>query len=460
MKKMKLFWTLLCCMMTCNLFAQQQITLIFEGENQSGNYVQLSKVVLTNITRGWSDTLYYPDTTAVLTVENTSISENNATFLGCSQNTPNPFYGTTQVTIAVAESSPLSLEIMDLNGRLIAEQNYASIDRGTHQFSIQLSTPQMYLLTAFQNGKAFSIKMLNKGNAGIDKIEYKGVVLDKKVKLQTKSNTKGIINHPFDYDDLMTFKGYAFIDNEAFESAIDTETQHHSGIIMLTFEVEMTDGQPCPGMATLTDIDGNTYNTVQIGNQCWMKENLQTTKYADGTTIPQLSAYLYGAAFWCYPDNNASNKNRYGLLYSCDAATKNSPYSETNPSGVQGICPTGWHLPSKAEWTQLTNYVSSQSQYICDNNNTYIAKALAATTAWGSAEDECAIGNDLSMNNVTGFTALPTGHYAGSFYSFGRNTRFWSATLCYSLWLICEAAYVADFYDNGSYGLSVRCIRD
>ena len=227
------------------------------------------------------------------------------------------------------------------------------------------------------------------------------------------------------------------------------------------------DAQPCPGTPTLTDIDGNVYNTVQIGNQCWMRENLRTTHYADNTEIPAGSdmSISYTDPERYIPNDNEGNVSTYGYLYNWKAVMRNSSSSSTNPSGVQGICPTGWHVPSDAEWTQLTNYVSNQSQYVCGSNNTYIAKALASTTGWDSSSSSCAVGNTPSSNNATGFSALPAGECGVNYSSFGSATRFWSATDAYvgnayyrTLGLGID--YVDRHYINQNYSFSVRCLRD
>lgn len=220
---------------------------------------------------------------------------------------------------------------------------------------------------------------------------------------------------------------------------------------------------PCIGI--IRDVENNSYNIVRIGNQCWMKENLRTTKYADGTSISQGSSTSTTTAYWYYPNDNSSNKPTYGLLYNWKAVMRNSSSSSSNPSGVQGICPTGWHVPSDAEWTQLTDYVSSQSEYVCGSDNTYIAKALAGTTGWSSSTYTCAVGNTPDNNNATGFSALPAGYYAGSYVTFGNYAHFWSATKYSS-----DAAYYRGLYDftagvglASSYkyhGYSVRCLRD
>ena len=234
--------------------------------------------------------------------------------------------------------------------------------------------------------------------------------------------------------------------------------------LFIVNEEVRADNPPCKDAPTVKDIDGNVYNTVQIGNQCWMKENLRATKYADGTPIDQVSSKSAKVAYWFYPNNEASNKATYGLLYNWKAVMRNSSSSSANPSGVQGICPTGWHVPSDAEWTQLTDYVSSKSQYQCNSDSTYIAKALASTTGWNTYGGTCAVGNTPSNNNATGFGALPAGR-SYNYGSFDQSARFWSATE-----LSSNDAYYRDLYypsarvyrDNDAkyYGFSVRCIKD
>ncbi len=217
---------------------------------------------------------------------------------------------------------------------------------------------------------------------------------------------------------------------------------------------------------TVTDVEGNVYNTVQIGNQCWMKENLRTTKYSDGTEIALGSDTSTTTAYRYNPNNNAGNVDTYGYLYNWKAVMGNSSSSSDNPSGVQGICPEGWHVPSDAEWDELTDYVSKHRKYRCGKNrDDDIAKALASTTGWDSSTNSCAIGNNPSANNATGFSAFPAGTYYGSYNLFGSYARFWSATEGNSY----GAYYRYLFYDNAtvnssnSYkynGRSVRCLRN
>ena len=224
--------------------------------------------------------------------------------------------------------------------------------------------------------------------------------------------------------------------------------------------------QACPGLATVIDYDLNIYNTVQIGNQCWMRENLRTTHYADGTAIA-LGTTASDTIAYYYP---LQEDVTYGYLYNWKAVMHNSSSSQSNPSGVQGICPNGWHVPSNAEWDELENYVSSQNDYLCDgtNHSNYIAKALAATTGWNSSSYSCAVGNTSANNNATGFSALPAGRLTGSSYEdSGEFAYLWSSTETGNSNLEIHTRYIGYFHPfmvnqpySRSYGLSVRCLRD
>ena len=213
----------------------------------------------------------------------------------------------------------------------------------------------------------------------------------------------------------------------------------------------------------VTDIDGNVYKTVKLGNQVWMAENLRTTRYANGTTIPLGTTTSSTTAYRYYPDNDSANVTDYGYLYNWAAVMKGSASSDANPSGVQGICPNGWHVPSDAEWTELTYYV--KSQYVCGGDEYYIAKALASEVGWNNDTANCAVGNNPSANNATGFSARPAGYYYGNYYYFGINANFWSATqynsyTAYYRYLYYSYALVGrnDYYED--FGYSVRCIRN
>ena len=166
---------------------------------------------------------------------------------------------------------------------------------------------------------------------------------------------------------------------------------------------------------TVTDYDGNVYNTVRLGNQCWMRENLRTTHYADGTAIPTSSGASYSDPYYYQYGNVVQN----GLLYNWAATMNGAEPTNANPSGVQGVCPNGWHVPSAAEWDELTAFVASIPNYRCGTGASSIAKALASRTGWGNSSTSCAVGNNQSLNNATRFNAVPAGrrYYSNSYYS-------------------------------------------
>ena len=220
----------------------------------------------------------------------------------------------------------------------------------------------------------------------------------------------------------------------------------------------------------VTDIDGNCYDAVQIGNQVWMAENLRTTKYADGSSIPlgtstsTTTAYRYAPGTnWSSNEDNMINVSRYGYLYNWPAAMHGASSSEANPSGVQGICPNGWHVPSDAEWMQLTNYMKTQPQYMASGNADHLAKALAATWGWNGSSETDAVGNNPSTNNATGFSALPAGAYGGYASYFSEGVNFWSTTSDYFYSFSNSSASVHRThinYNDKFFGLSVRCVRN
>ena len=219
---------------------------------------------------------------------------------------------------------------------------------------------------------------------------------------------------------------------------------------------------------TITDFDGNVYRTVKLGNQVWMAENLRTTRYADGTPIPLGTEASSTTAYRYYPDDNSTNVSDYGYLYNWAAVMNGSASSEANPSGVQGICPDGWHVPSEDEWDELENYVSSQSQYLCGGSSLRIAKALASEEGWNSSTDNCVVGYNPIANNATGFSARPAGGYFGYYSGFGYSATFWSATQYHSnsnnaYFLRLSYDSYGHMYGYGTdkdLGYSVCCVRN
>ena len=178
----------------------------------------------------------------------------------------------------------------------------------------------------------------------------------------------------------------------------------------------------------VTDVDGNLYNTVQVGTQCWLKENLRTTHYANGESIPMTTGG-YGYCYRYLPNGDSANLQTYGYLYDWNATTHS--FSGSNPN--QGACPTGWHVPTIGELNALFSFVKNTSWLWCDSNRMCDAAALADSVGWDNSPYQCAPGYAGGSNNMSGFSARPAGMYNGvgsnTYASLGRTAFFWSSTL-------------------------------
>ncbi len=254
--------------------------------------------------------------------------------------------------------------------------------------------------------------------------------------------------------------------------SIVTHQYDTTGVFTVRLEVKDTKGDISVDSAvvmilesgTVTDFDGNVYKTVKIGNQWWMAENLRVTHYRDGTTIPNITdntawTELTSGAYCYYENDSISYADTYGALYNWFSVN-----GDTDGDGIKDaeIAPSGWHVPSEAEWKELEMYLGmNQSEA---NNYTYRGtdegKKLKSTSGWensGNGTDEVA------------FCALPAGirSYAdGSFLGMGGVAHFWSATednadLAWYRLLIYYNDAIYRFSDQPKLsGLSVRLLRD
>jgi len=197
----------------------------------------------------------------------------------------------------------------------------------------------------------------------------------------------------------------------------------------------------------VTDIDGNVYQTIKIGNQIWMAENLKVTHYRNGEAIPNIFDdtdwyYNLSTGAYCNYDNNATNADTsYGRLYNWYAVTDS-----------RNIAPTGWHVATDAEWQTLVDYLGGSS----------VAGGKmkeAGTTHWSSP--------NTGATNESGFSALPGGYRYGdgTYYDVGYYGYWWSATEYSSdyAWYRGLRYYnsgVSRGYGSKQGGFSVRCVGD
>jgi uncharacterized protein (TIGR02145 family) len=225
-------------------------------------------------------------------------------------------------------------------------------------------------------------------------------------------------------------------------------------------------------VTSVSDIDGNVYKTVAIGNQLWMVENLKTTRYSDGTAIPLVNANPAWEALtpsckaYCWYNDDIFNKDKFGALYTWSAAMNGVDSSNKTPSGVQGVCPSGWHLPSDEEWQILANYLIYNGHSFT-NTGIGIGKSMAATIGWTTFPSAGTVGNDQKSNNSSGFSALPGGSrlYNGTFNQAGCSGNWWrsteySSSLAYFRYICYSNSRMYSGTNNKQNGLSVRCLRD
>jgi len=222
---------------------------------------------------------------------------------------------------------------------------------------------------------------------------------------------------------------------------------------------------PDPAQQTVTDIDGNVYNVIRIGTQLWTVENWRSTKYNDGTAIPHVtddSAWeMLTTPGYCYYNNatNADTIKKWGALYN---------WYVVAPTNPKQIAPSGWRVPTDAEWDTLRNYLITNG-YNWDGTTTgnKIAKSMAAKMDWLNSTTTGTIGCNLSINNTSGFSALPGGVrvYDGSFYGQGGSGYWWSATEIDSSHACSRSLYCYDesllrYLNYKSCGFSVRLVRE
>ena len=190
------------------------------------------------------------------------------------------------------------------------------------------------------------------------------------------------------------------------------------------------------------ELEKTSFKTVKIGNQVWTSKNLDVATYRNGDVIPQVQDenawenLTTGA--WCYYDNDTSNGTKYGKLYNW--------YAVNDP---RGLAPNGYHIPTDAEWTQLSDYLGGESE---------AGTKMKSTSGW--------VENGNGTNS-SGFSGLPGGfrYYSGTFYYIDYGGGWWSSTE----YETDDAWYRYLGYDGGNVygddyskrsGFSVRCLRD
>lgn len=421
--KKQCFLALLLLAISMTGFSQQDLILTFSGVNNT-THVQLDSVKLMNRTQNCDTVIFWPDT--VFNLSLVGISEMEASNRGfrITQNYPNPVDNETVVSIVLPESDEVNILISDITGKSVIHRTY-SLEKGIHEFRFTVGSSTMYVFSATGSFGASSTKIVSTGGSENTQpsLTYSGFAYN------NAKEKSGNISTDFFFvpgDELLLI-GY----HDAQESGM-ADTPELSREYMLQFAYNI----PCPGNPTL-EYGGQVYNTVQIFNQCWLKENLN---YAAGNS-------------WCY-EYDAANCDSYGRLYDWETAIS--------------VCPVGWHLPTDEEWKILEG--ATDSQYPIGDaewDNTGLrgfdaGKNMKSATGWNTNGN----GTDLY-----GFSALPGGYrfyFQGNFFNLGDYAYWWTSdeypsssnTTAWGRRLFYGNDMSNRWDTDKGDGRSVRCLKD
>tara|TARA_Y100000766_G_scaffold110012_1_gene94126 strand:+ start:209 stop:1042 length:834 start_codon:yes stop_codon:yes gene_type:complete len=265
---------------------------------------------------------------------------------------------------------------------------------------------------------------------------------------------------------LLTLAGCEKDDETDMDTTEKTETSDGDGRtdsdkgddITDTSSDEGTDSDEETIKDEITDEDGNVYGSVTIGTQIWMSENLKTSKYSDGTSIPNVTDGVEWGELetgaWCHYENNSDYNDTHGKLYNFYAVE------------TQKLCPTGWHVPTHDEWTVLTDYLSA------NGHSGKEGKALKSVSGWHDEED----GTSGNGTDNYGWNGLPRGHRASMTFSDDVSFEFdgadsasiwWSSSLDdseepwrYTLMHDSDSLIGSSFFSPVEAGLYIRCLKD
>ncbi len=340
-----------------------------------------------------------------------------------SDNFPNPFNPRTRIGITLPARGNVKAEVFNLLGQTVADIIEKTFDAGTNYIDIELNgLPNGFYISRITIDDKYTVVKKLMLIYGSQHLITGGSTST--TQLSKPNNTYLETN----LDSLVATS--TIIGRKTFTSL--------PSFVSSTLDLgNLTIERYCPGIPTVL-YEGKTYHTVQIGEQCWLKENLNVgisiDKKLDQTNNSIIEKYCY--------DNLESNCDTYGGLYQWNEAMQ----YVTTP-GAQGICPTGWHVPTLAEFQTLSTEVSGD----------------------GNALKEIGQGTEVGTGtNTSGFSALLAGYrfiITGTFYSLGFSTSFWSSSEISAFFaLYLDLSYndsLINLYPNNKdFGFSVRCIKD
>ena len=416
---------------SCSLSINAQDYLItFAGAGTSSS---VDNVKVENLTAGTSITLKGTDILHLTgTITDIKTPENGQTVK--MKIYPNPMIDNSTVEIFPPAAGDAIISIYNISGKLLT-QVHGYLENDWHEFKLSGIKNGLYLISVKGNNYQFSGKLLCDGQSNgimsIEKVSNSVQTFDDQTSKIDHKGVQTIVDMSYSTGDRLKLTGIS-----TKYTTIIVDIPSTSKLVTFTF-IDCTDG------------DGNNYPVIQIGtgksaSQIWMAENLKTTKFKDGTTpIPIVTDNAAWKALctsaYCWYNNEISNKITYGALYNWFTVKTGN------------LCPTGWHVPTDAEWTTLTDRLGG------------LDVAGGKLKGTGTAQW---ISPNKGATNETGFTALPGGYRTLiGFDAIGYCCKLWSATEYNTNY--AKVRYLSNMDSNvyrdnfnKKFGLSVRCIKD
>ena len=316
---MKRFLLTIAIAMCSTLAFSQSITLSFTGQTIRGRYVDMDSIRINNLTQGWTATLVAPDTSCSFDL--TAIKINSAMAAELSQNVPNPFHGTTEVSLSLPKPDKVGLQVHDIGGRLFADYN-GNLPEGEHRFEISLASPQSYLLSATTSSGTSAIKMVNLGSGGTNSITYIGQVAGKALRDGDYDLTIG---------DALECTGYTTYCDSIYESELYTTTITEGSDTQCQLRFNLRSGVTVDEITECgryTWIDGHTYTesdstatytlTNSIGCDSVVRLNLTIypTYYISLPQIIACDSYEYNDIVFT---NSVARVFNFQTIHGCDS---------------------------------------------------------------------------------------------------------------------------------------------
>jgi uncharacterized protein (TIGR02145 family) len=434
-----------------NTFGQKPAIELTFTATYGGLVINLDSINVVNLTQGGDTTLYEPNN--VLTLDFATgiggINENGTNQFSVSQNYPNPFEGKTSINLYVPEKDLINISVLDLLGHEVA--NFSNtLDAGNYSFTFYAGKEKYYLFTAKSNLGIQSIKMMNLSKSESQaKLVYQG----NDGNTTSLKSQKAVSDFIFSLGDQLRFIGYS----NTLAGIHGSDVMEDAPQSSKAYEFAILEGMPCPGLPNVA-YEGQIYKTVQVGSQCWFKENLNAGTMINGSGDQINNGTLEK---YCY-ENHPDNCNIYGGLYQWNEMME---YSTT--PGIQGICPAGWHLPTDGEFCTLATFVDPT----VDCNLVLYTGTDGAGKMKSTGTIEAGTGlwydPNTGATNSSGFTTLPGGTrwfdasfgYLGEVGGFPTSSQKYATTAWFWGMNNFSTVLVRDNYSKQA-GFSVRCLKD